>query len=166
MSGIRISQPVYVRLQALQEGSVIFWESIPQSFEDHVATIDVSVLAVLVSSNARSINLYKDEERNLWLAANYTFNKGDYISTLTWVSSETVSENLVIPESVPFPETYPNSVKPFLNPGRKMPVDNTTIKEIAEFHASQDMIETIESVLSFVNGTQTYDREKVKLLMT
>lgn len=166
-NGLRTSpQPIYVRLQALQEGSVVFWESIPQSFQDHVATINVSVLAVLVSSNARSIDIHRDEIENLWLAVNYTFNEGDYINTLAWVSSETVSENLTIPESVPFPKSYPDNIKPFLNPGRKMPVDNTTIKEIAEFHASQDMIETIESVLSFVNGTQTYDREKVKLLMT
>ena len=159
-------QPIYVRLQALQEGSVVFWESIPQRFQDHVATINVSVLAVLVSSNARSIDLHRDDVGNLWLAANYTFNIGDYISTLTWVSSETVSENLTIPESVPFPESYPDNIKPFLDPGRKMPVDNAAIKEIAKSNATQDMIETIENILSFVNETQTYDREKIKLLMT
>lgn len=159
-------QPIYVRLQTLQEGSVVFLEAIPQSFQDHVATINVSVLAVLVSSNAQSIDLYKDDAGNLWLAVNYTFNKGDYISTLTWVSSETVKENLTIPESVPFPDSYSDDVKPFLNPGRKMPVDNTTIKELAEYYATQDMIKTIESILSFVNSTQTYDREKVRLLMS
>ena len=166
LSGIRTSQPVYVRLQALQEGSVVFWESIPQSFQDHVATINVSVLAVMVSSNARSIDLYNDEMGNLWLAVNYTFNKGDYTSTLTWVSSETVSENHTIPETVSFPEIYPDNVKPFLNSGRKMPVDNTNIKEIAENNATQDMIETIENILSFVNETQAYDREKTRLLMS
>jgi len=159
-------QSIYVRLQALQEGSVVFWESIPQSFQDHVATLNVSVLAVFVSSNARNIDLYKDDVGNLWLAANYTFNEGDYIGTLAWVSSETVNENLTIPESVPFPASYPDNIKPFLNAGRKMPVDNTTIKETAEFHAGQDMIETIENVLSFVNETQKYDREKIELLMT
>jgi len=47
-----------------------------------------------------------------------------------------------------------------------MPVDNTTIKEIAKSNATQDMIETIENILGFVNETQIYDREKIKLLMT
>lgn len=165
---LRISpQSIYVRLQALQEGSVVFWEPIPQNFQDHVATINVSVLAVFVSSNAGSINLYKDEVGNLWLAVNYTFNEGDYISTLAWVSSETVSENLTIPESVPFPASYPDDVEPFLNPGRKMPVNNTAIAEIAESRRNPlDMIETIENILSFVNETQTYDREKIQLLMS
>jgi len=145
----------------------MFWESIPQSFQDHVATINVSLLAVLVSSNARSVDIYKDEVGNSWLAVNYTFNKGDYISTLAWVSSETVRENLTIPESVSFPESYPDSIKPFLNPGRKIPVNNTTIEEIAKTHRKQnDMIETIKNILNFANETQTYDREKVKLLMT
>jgi len=165
--GLRASpQSIHVKLQALQEGSVVFWEPIPQSFQDHVATIDVSVLAVLVSSNARSIDLYKDDVGNLWLAVNYTFNEGDYINTLTWVSSETVSENLTIPESVSFPESYPDNIKPFLNPGKKIPVDNITIKEIAETYTTPDMIETIENILSFVNGTQAYDHEKIKLLMS
>jgi len=166
-TNLRISpQPIYVRLQTMQEGSVVFLEAIPQSFQDHVATINVSVLAVFVSSNARIVDLYKDDVGNLWLAVNYTFNEGDYISTLAWVSSETVKENLTIPESVPFPERYPDDVKPFLNPGRKMPVDNVTIKELAESYATPDMIETIENILSFINDTQTYDREKVQLLMT
>ena len=165
--GFHIStHPIYVRLQTSQEGSVIFWESIPQSFQDHVATINVSILAILASSNARSIDLYKDEIGNLWLAVNYTFNKGDYISTLTWVSSESTGENLTIPESIPFPESYPDNIKPYLNSGRKMPTDNTTIKEIAEASATQDMIETIENILRFINETQTYDREKIKLLMS
>ncbi len=159
-------QAIYIRLQTLEEGSVVFWESIPQSFQDHVAIIDVSVLAVLVSSNARSIDLYKDDAGNLWLAVNYTFNRGDYIGTLTWVSSETLNENLTLPESVLFPESYPDDVKPFLNPGRKIPVEDTTIKGIAESYATQDMIETIENILSFLNETQTYDREKVQLLMS
>jgi len=160
-------QPIYVRLQAMQEGSVVFWQSIPQSFQDHVATINVSVLGVLVSSNARSVDLYKDEIGNLWLAVNYTFKKGDYISTLTWVSSETVEpQNLTIPELVPFPESYPNNITRFLNPGRKLPVNNTMIKEIAESYAGQDMIQTIKNILNFINATQTYDREKVRLLMT
>jgi len=162
---IRLSpQPIYIKLQALQEGSVIFWESIPQSFQDHVASIDVSVLAVFISSNAGSINLYMDDVGNLWLAVNYTFKEGDYLGTLAWVSSETSNENLTIPDSVLFPESYPDDVKPFLDFGRKMPVNDTTIKEIAESLATQDMIETIENILNFLNETQTYDRDKIRLL--
>lgn len=164
--GLRTFHPVFVKLQTLQEGSFMFWESIPQSFQDHVGTINVSLLAVLVSSNAQSVDIYEDEVGNLWLAVNYTCNKGDYISTLTWVSSETVRQNLTIPESVSFPESYPDSIKSFLNPGRKMPVNNTTIEEIAKTYESQDMIETINNILNFANETQTYDREKIKLLMT
>jgi len=165
--GLRTSHLVFVKLQTLQKGSVMFWESIPQSFQDHVATINVSLLAVLVSSNAQSVDIYKDEVGNLWLAVNYTFNKGDYISTLAWVSSETVRENLTIPQYIRFPESYPDSIKPFLNPGREMPVNNTTIEEIAKTHRKpDDMIETIKNILNFANETQTYDREKVKLLMT
>jgi hypothetical protein len=159
-------QSIYVRLQTLEEGSVMFWQSIPQSFQDHVATIDVSALAVLVSSNARSIELYKDDVGNLWLAVNYTFNKGDYIGTLTWVSSETLNENLTIPESVLFPESYPDEVKPFLSPGIKIPANDTTIKGIAESYATQNMIETIENILNFLNETQTYDHDKVERLMS
>jgi len=163
---IRTSHPVFVKLETLQEGSVVFWESIPQSFQDHVATINVSLLAVLVSSNAQSIDIYEDDVGNFWLAVNYTFNKGDYISTLAWVSSETVREDLTIPESVSFPESYPDDIKPFLNPGRKMPVNDTTVEEIAKTYATQDMIETIRNILNFANDTQTYDREKIKRLMT
>lgn len=151
----------------MQEGNVTFWQSIPQSFEDSVATINVSVLAVLVSSNAQSIVLYQDDVGNLWLAVNYTFKKGDYISTLAWVSSETVNKNLILPASVPFPKDYLEDVKPFLNPGRKMPVNDTTIKDLAESYKKQDnMIETIKNILNFVNSTQNYDRDKVRLLMT
>jgi len=160
------SQPIYVRLQTLQEGSVVFLEAIPQSFDDSVAAVNVSVLAVLVSSNARSITIYNDDVGNLWLAVNYTFKKGDYISILMWVSSETADKNLVLSKPVPFPESYPNDVKPFLNPGRKIPVNDTIIKDLAESFAAQDMIETIENILSFVNSTQNYDRDKVRLLMT
>jgi len=159
-------QPIYVRLQTLQEGSVVFLEAIPQSFDDSVATINVSLLAVLVSSNARSITIYNDDVGNLWLAVNYTFKKGDHMSILMWVSSETTDKNLVLSKPVSFPQSYPDDVKPFLNPGRKIPVNDTVIKDLAEPFATQDMIETIENILSFVNGTQNYDRDKVRLLMT
>ncbi len=164
--GVRRLQPIYVRLQALENGSVILWESVPQRFQDHVGTIDLSVLAIFVSSNARTINLSRDEVGNLWMAINYTFDEGDYISSLIWVSSETISQNLTIPEFVPFPESYPEDVMPFLNSGRKMPVGNETIVEIAVSNKTQNMVETIQNVLDFVNKTQEYDSEKTKLLMS
>jgi len=160
------TQPIYVKLQALQEGSVTFWQAIPQSFQDHVGTINVSLLAVLVSSNMQNIALYKDFVGNLWLEAEYMLKIGDYISTLTWVSSKTINENLSLPDSVPFPESFPVDIAPFLTSGNGMPVGDTIIKELAESHATPDMIETVENILSFVNGTQTYDREKVRLLMS
>jgi transglutaminase-like putative cysteine protease len=160
-------QPVYVKLQALQNGSIVFSEAIPQSFQDHVATINVSVLAVLVSSNAQNITLHSDPIGNLWLAVNYTLKERDYLSTLAWVSSETVKENLTIPESVPFPQSYPQNIRQFLSSGRKLPVNDTGIKEIAKDYLNpQDMIETVRNILYFVNGTQTYNRDKVVQLMT
>ena len=158
--------PIYVRLQALENGSVILWECIPQSFQDHVATIDLSVLAIFVSYNARTINFSRDEVGNLWMAVNYTFDEGAYISSLIWVSSETLSQNLSIPDFVPFPESYPEDVMPFLNSGIKMPVDNETIKAIAANNKTQNMVETVLNVLDFVNKTQEYDAEKTRLLMS
>ncbi len=164
--GVRRLQPIYVRLQALENGSIILWECIPQSFQDHVATIDLSVLAIFVSHNARTINFSRDEVGNLWMAINYTFNEGDYISSLIWASSETLSQNLSIPDSVPFPESYPEEVMPFLNSGIKMPVENETIKEIAANNKTQNMVETVLNVLDFVNKTQEYDAEKTRLFMS
>ena len=164
-AGVRRVHPIYVRLQALENGSVIFWECIPQSFQDHVATIDLSVLAIFVSYNARTINFSRDEVGNLWMAVNYTFDEGAYISSLIWASSETLSQNLSIPDFVPFPESYPEDVMPFLNSGIKMPVDNETIKAIAANNKTQNMVETVLNVLDFVNKTQEYDPEKTRLLM-
>jgi len=157
-------QAIYVRLQTYENGSVILWECIPQSFQDHVGTIDLSVLAFFVSSNAQSINLSRDSAGNLWAAINYTFNEGDYISTLIWVSSETTSENLTIPEYVPF-QDHPEEVEPFLTPGIKMPVNNDTIKAIAMDNKTGNMVETVRNVLNFVTESQEYDREKIKLLI-
>lgn len=111
-------QPVYVRLQALQSGSVVLWQAVPQNFSDHVGTIDVSDLAILVSSNAQAINLSRDGVGNLWVMINYTFAQGDYISSLMWVSTEILNENLTIPTFVPFPSSYPSDVVPFLNSGK------------------------------------------------
>jgi len=164
--GVRRLQPLYVRLQALENGSVIFWESVPQSFQDHVGTIDVSVLAIFVSSYAETINLSRDGVGNLWMAINYTLDEGDYISSLIWASSETVRQNLTIPDFVPFPESYPEDVLPFLNSGMKMPVYNETIQEIARSINTSNMVETVLNVLDFVNRTQEYDGEKTKLLMS
>jgi len=165
--GVRRLHPIYVRLQALENGSIILWECIPQSFQDHVATIDLSVLAIFVSHNARTINFSRDEVGNLWMAVNYTFNEGGYISSLIWASSETLSQNLSIPDFVPFPESYPEDVMPFLNSGIKMPVENETIKEIARANNNtRNMVETVLNVLDFTNKTQEYDAEKTRLLMT
>ena len=164
--GLLISpQPIYIRLQAQQEGNIAFWESIPQNFADHVATVNVTVLAILISSGGHAPSLQRDSAGNLWLTAVWSLNKGDYMSSLVWVASRTSNENLTIPDSVPFPDRYPDDVKPFLEPGKKIPVDNATIRQLAELLRGSDMIETIRSILSYVNGTQTYDREKVRLLM-
>jgi len=159
-------QPIYVRLQALQSGSVVLWEAVPQSFSDHVGTIDLSDLAVLVSSNAQTVNLSRDDVGNLWVAINYTFAKGDYIGTLTWVSSDTVSENLTIPTVVSFPQSYPSDVAPFLNSGRKMPVENEEIEKIANNIKTENMIETVKNVLSYATETQEYARETARLLVS
>jgi hypothetical protein len=159
--GLFFLQPIYLRLQTEEESNVTLWESIPQNLSDHVATIDVNVLAVFVSSNARKIDLYKDAVGNLWLAAAYTLKTGDYIDTLTWVSSKTLTENLTIPDATGFPQDYPDDIKPFLLSGKKIPADDTAIKQIAQSLSSQDMILTVKNVLNFVNKTQSYDREKV-----
>lgn len=164
--GVRRVHPIYVRLQALEEGSVIFWESVPQSFHDHVGTIDLNDLAIFVSSNARSIDFSRDAVGNLWMAVNYTFAEGDYISSIIWISSETTNQNLTIPDFVSFPQDYPADVMPFLASGRKIPVDNQTILEIAMSNKTQNMVETVFKVLDFVNKTQEYDSQKTKLLMS
>lgn len=164
--GVRRLQPIYVRLQALEEGSIVFWESVPQSFRDHVGTIDLNDLAIFVSSNARSINISEDAVGNLWMAVNYTFAEGDYISSLIWVSSETTDQNLTIPDFVSFPESYPTDVMPFLDSGRKIPSDNQTIMNIAISNKTENMVETVFNVLDFVNKTQEYDAQKTRLLMS
>lgn len=159
-------QPIYVRLQTYEKGSVILREAIPQSFQDHIGTIDLSVLALFISSNAQEdINLSRDSAGNLWVAINCTFDEDDYISTLIWVSSETTSENMTIPDSVPFPQNYPEEVEPFLAPGIRMPVNNDTIKAIAMSNKTDNMVETVRNVLNFVTESQEYDREKIKLLI-
>jgi hypothetical protein len=164
--GLLVSpQPIYVRLQAREEGNIVFWESIPQSFQDHVASINVTVLAVLISSNSHNFNFYRDDAENLFLAAQYSLAEGDYLSSLAWISAQTVSTNLTLPVFAPFPESYPDSVKPFLNVGRKIPVNNATIKQIAESLVGSDMTETVRNILSYLNDTQTYDQEKVRFLM-
>jgi len=157
---------VYVRLQALESGSVVLWEAVPQNFSHHVWTTDVRDLAIFVSSNAKTINLSRDSVGNLWLAINYTFAEGDYISSLMCVSTETVSENLTIPTVVSFPQSYPSDVVPFLNSGRKIPVKNETIERIANSSRTDNMIGTVLNVLNFVNETQGYNRETVERLMS
>jgi len=158
-------QPIYLKLQTEETNNVTLWESIPQNLSDHVATIGVNVLAVFVSSNARRTDLYKDAVGNLWLTATCELRTGDYIGTLAWVSRKTMAENLTIPDTIPFPDSYPEDVKPFLRSGKMIPVDDAVIKQIAQNLSSQDMIQTVKNVLDFVNKTQSYDREKVRILM-
>lgn len=164
--GLRTLLPIYVRLQALQKSNITFWESVPKNFTGHVGTIEVSVLAMFISSNALSLNLSRDAVENLWMATDHALDEGDYLSTLTWVSSKTISENLTIPDTVPFPPSYPEEVKTFLDSGRKMPVDDQIIKGIAAAHKTQNMIETVRNVLDFVTQNQEYDSEKTRLLMS
>lgn len=164
-ASMRVSRLLYVNLEVLQDANVVFWEAIPQSMQYHVATIDLAVLSIFVSSNARNIRVYRDDIGNLWLATEYTIHQGEFIGTLTWVSSETIEENLTIPDVVPFPDHYPPIVRPFLNAGRMMPTDDRTIKELAALHAGEDMVSTIRNIAHFVNETQTYDSTKIRHLM-
>jgi hypothetical protein len=158
-------QPIYFRLQSENQTNVTLWESIPQNLSDHVATIEVNVLAVFVSSNPSSTGIYEDAVGNLWLTAAYALKKGDYVSTLTWISRKTLAENLSIPNTLNFPQNYPTDVKPFLQPGNKIPSDDPRIRQVAQSLSSGNMIQTVENVLNFVNETQNYDREKVRTLM-
>lgn len=162
----RVVSPVYVRLQSSQKGNVTFWQSIPQNFTDHVATIDSKVLAMYISSNSLGFNLLRDSVGNLWVAIDYSVNAGDYISTLTWISSKTTSENLTSLGYVPFPQSYPNDVRLFVDPGTKMPVEDQTIQQIAaNFNQTANMTQTVKDVLDFVNR-QEYDRTKSSILLS
>jgi hypothetical protein len=158
-------QSIYLRLQAEEDSNVTFWESIPQNLSDHVATINVNVLSIFVSTSAGKIDFYRDVVGNLWLSVTCALKTGDYFGTLTWVSREITAENLTIPDIISFPQDYPDDVKPFLRPGNKIPIDDAVIKQIAQSLSSQDMIQTVKNVLNFVNSTQSYDREKVRILM-
>ena len=158
-------QSIYLRLQAEEDSNVTFWESIPQNLSDHVATINVNVLSIFVSTSAEKTDFYRDAVGNLWLSATCALKTGDYFGTLAWVSRKITAENLTIPDTISFPQDYPDDVKPFLRPGNKIPTDDAAIKQIAQNLASQDMIQTVKNVLNFVNSTQSYDREKVRILM-
>jgi hypothetical protein len=158
-------QSIYLRLQAEEDSNVTFWESIPQNFSDHVATIDVNVLSIFVSTSAGKTDFYRDTAGNLWLSTTCALKTGDYFGTLAWVSREVTAENLTIPDTASFPQDYPDDVKPFLHPGNKIPTDDAAIKQIAQNLSSTDMIQTVKNVLNFVNSTQSYDREKVRILM-
>ncbi len=165
LQGIRMKQPLFVRLQAMEEGYLVFWESIPQSFSDHTGVIDAKVLGLLVSSNAESIDIHRDDLGNLWLVANYFLQNESYMSTLMWVSSETTGENISIPEQIPFPQEYPGEVEPFLIPGSGMEW-NESFTEVAEGLKASDMVETIWNILDYVYESQTYDVFKIDLLMS
>ncbi len=158
-------QSIYLRLQAEEDSNVTFWESIPQNLSDHVATINVNVLSIFVSTSAGKIDFYRDVVGNLWLSVTCALKTGDYFGTLAWVSREITAENLTIPDITSFPQDYPDDVKPFLRLGNKIPTDDAAIKQIAQSLSSQDMIQTVKNVLNFVNSTQSYDREKVRILM-
>jgi len=166
-NGPRVFLPIYVRLQALEKRNVTLWQSVPRNFTDRVATIDSKVLAMFVSSNSLGFNLSRDSVGNLWMTSNYSVDAGDYISTLTWVSSKTIHENLTSLGSVPFPENYREDVKAFLNPGRKIQVKNQTIQEIAAGlnQTQNNMTQTVKNILDFVNQ-QEYDPDKARLLLS
>ena len=159
--------PVYVRLQALEDGNVTLWESIPQNFSDHVASIESTLLALSFSSNTLDFNLTGDTVRNLWVSANYSLKAGDYVSTLMWVSSRAVSEDLSAIGFVPYLSSYPDNVETFLESGRKIPVENQTIQALAaSFSQTQgNMTQTVQNVLDFVNK-QGYDPDKARLLLS
>ncbi len=159
--------PVYIRLQALEKGKIILWESIPQNFTDHVAAIDSSIVAVFVSSNSLGFNLSRDNVGNLWMAANYSLNAGDYLSTLAWVTSKTISENLTSLGFVSFTQNYPEDVKQFLELGRKIQAENQTIQALAaSFNETQNnMTQTVKNILDYVNK-QGYDRDKTRQLLS
>jgi Transglutaminase-like superfamily len=158
-------QPIYLRLQSENQTNATLWESIPQNLTDHAATIEVNVLAVFVNSGASATGIYEDAVGNLWLTAAYTLKKGDNVSTLAWISRKTLAENTSIPNNISFPQNYPADVQPFLQPGNKIPSDDPRIRQVAESLSSENMIQTVENVLNFVNETQNYDREKVRTLM-
>lgn len=163
----RVILPVYVRLQALEKCNITLWESIPQNFTDHVAAIDSSVVAMFVSSNSPGFNLSRDSIGNLWMAANYSLDAGDYLSTLAWVTSRTVSEDLTSIGFVPFAYDYPGDVKSFLLPGEKIQVENETMQVLAaSFNKTQNnMTQTVKNVIDYVNR-QDYDRDKTRQLLS
>jgi len=163
----RVLSSLYVRLQALEKGNVTFWESIPRNFSDHVATIDSRVLGKFISSNSLGFNLSTDSLGNLWIATHYSLDAGDYVSTLAWISSKTVTENLSSLGFVAFPDNYPVNVTAFLEPGRKIYSQNQTIINIAVANnqTQNNMTQTAKNVLDLVN-TQGYDPDKSRLLMS
>jgi hypothetical protein len=162
----RVVSPVYVRLQSNQKGNVTLWQSVPQNFTDHVANIESQVLAIYVSSNSLGFNLSRDSVGNLWMAINYSVEAGDYLGTLTWMSSKATSENLTSLGFVPFSQDYPEDVRLFVEPGRKMPAEDRIFQQIAaNFNQTANMTQTVKDILDFVNR-QGYDRPKSALLMS
>jgi hypothetical protein len=132
-----------------------------------VASIDSTFLAVFFSYNALGFNLSKDTVGNLWSATDYTVNAGDYVSTLMWVSSKTVSENLSPIGLAQYPQDYPDDIETFLDPGRKIPIENQTIHALAASFSQTEgnMTQTVQNIIDFVNE-QGYDREKTRLLLS
>ncbi len=162
----RVVSPVYVRLQSNQTANVTLWESVPQNFTDHVGTIDSKVLAIYVSSNSLGFNLSRDSVGNLWMAINYSVKAGDYLGTLTWISSRAMNQNLSSLGFVPFSQDYPEDVRLFVEPGTKMPVEDQTFQQIAaNFNQTANMTQTVKDILDFVNR-QGYDKPKSELLMS
>jgi hypothetical protein len=159
--------PVYIRLQALESTNLTLWESVPQNFSDHVATIDSKVLAMFVSSNSVGFNLSRDSLGNLWMVTDYSLDLGEYVDTLTWVSSKAISENLTSLGFVPFPSSYPDDVRLFLEPGAKIPSEDSAIVSlaVANNQTQGNMTQTAKNVLDFVNR-QGYDRETTRLLLS
>ena len=165
-NGSRVLVPVYTNLEVLEKSNVSLWQSVPRNFSDHVATIDSRVTAMFVSSDALRFNLSSDSVGNVWMRSDYSLSAGDYVSSMMWVSSSTINQNLSSLGFTSFPTTYPSDTKAFLESGAKIQAGERAILDIAaNLSQTQNMTQIVKDILDFVNQ-QGYDREKTRLLLS